>query len=243
MVDAGGRKAAGYALPEPRDMQVRLSMQEGSVRKIAVMACLLVLLAACAGGKKEPDKGPAPLPAGFDAVAATPEQVAALPRNQASAAVDAMVDAFVAETNKQCAAEIVGQDCLNRRYAAAFDPDGQFGEFCAMHGNGLEYRLCLMVAAETAPLVIAAGGNPGSDIAWSNLDDMNNAGRKKLMGAILPECGEEKSCIIGEMAQRLGFSRFVRESCQEHARFLDQLNCITDSISVTVYRRAIAATS
>ncbi|MBL9034280.1 MAG: hypothetical protein JNN33_05915, partial [Rhodospirillaceae bacterium] len=54
-----------------------------------------------------------------------------------------------------------------------------------------------------------------------------------------PECGEEKSCIIGEMAQRLGFSRFVRESCQEHARFLDQLNCITDSISVSVYRRAL----
>lgn len=208
------------------------------MRRIAVLGYLLAVVSGCAGGRA-PDDGPATLPASFDAAAATPEQVAALPRNQASAAVDAMVDRFIAQTNKQCAAEIVGEDCLNRRYAAAFDPYGQFGEFCAMHGNGLEYRLCLMVAAETAPLVIAAGGNPGSDIAWSNLDDMNNAGRKKLMGAILPECGEEKSCIIGEMAQRLGFSRFVRESCQEHARFLDQLNCITDSISVSVYRRAL----
>lgn len=208
------------------------------MRRIAVLGYLLAVVSGCAGGQA-PDDGPATVPAGFDAAAATPEQVAALPRNQANAAVGVMVDTFIAQTNKQCAAEIVGEDCLNRRYAAALDPDHRFAAFCAAHGSELEYRLCLMVAAETAPLVIAAGGIPSTDIAWSNLDDMNNAGRKKLMGAVLPACGEEKSCIIGEMAQRLGFSRFVSESCQEHARFLDQLNCITDSISVAVYRRAL----
>lgn len=210
------------------------------MRRIAMLGYLLAVVSGCAGGQA-PEDGPAVPPASFDAATATPDQIAALPPKQASAAIDAMVDSFITQTNKQCAAELIGEDCLNRRYAAAFDPAGQFAESCAMHGSGLEYRLCLMVAAETAPLVVAAGGTPITDIAWSNLDDMNNAGRKKLMDAVLRTCGEDKSCIIGEMAQRLGFSRFVSESCQERARFLDQLNCISDSISVTVYRGAIAA--
>lgn len=209
------------------------------MRRIAWLACLLVLASGCAGGEA-PEEAPAVLPADFDVATATPEQVAALPRSQAQKAVDAMVDAFIAQANGQCAAEVIGKDCLNRRYAAAFDPDGEFAERCAVHGSDTEFRVCLMVAAETAPLVSAAGGDPRSDIDWSNLDDMNNAGRKRLMDPVLQRCGEEKSCIIGEMAQRLGFSRFVSESCQEHARFLDQLNCITDTISVTVYRRALA---
>jgi hypothetical protein len=61
------------------------------------------------------------------------------------------------------------------------------------------------------------------------------------MNAVLPRCGEDKVCIIEQMALRLNLSRFVREACQEQERFLDQLNCISDSISVIVYRRAIDA--
>ncbi len=173
----------------------------------------------------------------------TPEQVAALSPDDAQAAVDAMFDQFIDTMQSRCTGASAGDACLNQQYEQALDPAGAFTAFCRVHADNKEYRLCLVVAAESTPMVSATGGDLEADIEWSNIDDMNNAARKQIMGAVLPKCGERKACIIERMVSLLSLPAPVAESCQDHGRFINQLNCISHAIAAAVYRRALDANS
>lgn len=173
--------------------------------------------------------------------AMTPEQVAALSPDDAQAAVDAMFDEFIDTMQSRCAGAAAGDACLNQQYESALDPAGAFTAFCRVHADNKEYRLCLVVAAESTPMVSAAGGNLEADIEWSNIDDMNNEARKQFMSAVLPKCGTRKACIIEQMVSLLLLPAPVAESCQDHGKFLNQLNCISNAIAAVVYRRALDA--
>jgi hypothetical protein len=173
----------------------------------------------------------------------SPEHVATLSPDQARSAVDAIFDEYIAAMQTRCADAAAGDSCLNEQYAASLDPAGQFASFCRIHADDKEYRFCLIIAAESTPMIVAVGGNLEQDIDWSNIDDMNNAAREQFMESILPKCGQRKSCIIERMIALLALPPAVAGSCQEHSKFKNQLNCVSDALSISVYRRAIDSKS
>jgi hypothetical protein len=174
-----------------------------------------------------------------DGTPVSPEHVATLSPDEARAAVDAIFDEYIAAMQARCTGAAPGDACLNEQYAASLDPAGRFASFCRIHADDKEYRFCIIIAAESTPMVASVGGNLEQDIDWSNIDDMNNAAREQFMKSVLPKCGQRKACIIERMTSLLALPPAVAESCQEHAKFVHQLNCISDALSISVYRRAI----
>ena len=180
--------------------------------------------------------------ANVDPAAVTPEYVASLPRRQATAAVDLLVDRYLALAIQRCPDRT--DACLSRQFETSFDQTGQLAPLCQVHPPGSEYMLCLMVAAETVPMVTAAGGNPATDIDWSDVDSTNNDARKLLADVVINEkCGSDRACIVEQVSTLLGLSPAVARSCQTHGAVSDRLGCVSDAKSAEVYQRAIASLS
>jgi hypothetical protein len=101
-----------------------------------------------------------------------------------------------------------------------------------------------MIAPETVPMVTAAGGNPATDIDWSDVDSTNNAGRKQFVEFIVAKkCGSDVPCIVDQAATLLGLSPAVAKSCQLHESPSDRMNCVSDAKSAEIYQRAIRSQS
>lgn len=178
---------------------------------------------------------------GVDATAVTPEYVASLSHDQADEAVGSMVDRVMALVFKRCPDK--SDACLGKQVASAFDPAGQLAPLCKVHDDPQEYRFCLMIAAETAPMVTAIGGNLARDIDWSDIDHVNNDARRQFGKFVIKECGADPKCVVERSATLLGLSPAVAASCRKHAQLSDQMTCLSDAKGAAVYQVAIKALS
>ncbi|WP_162916857.1 hypothetical protein [Dongia deserti] len=180
--------------------------------------------------------------ANIDPAAMTPEYIASLPRDQATAAIDSMVDRYLDLAIGRCPNR--ADACLNEQFKTSFDQTGQLAPLCKVNGLGSEYKLCLMVAAETVPLVKAAGGNLATDVNWANIDGANNEARELFARWLEDTCRGQIACFSeAQTATSLGLSSTVAQSCRVHRRLLDRLDCVSDALSAAVYQRAIKSLS
>jgi hypothetical protein len=131
-----------------------------------------------------------------------------------------------------------------RATEATLDESGELAALCKVNGTGKEYHVCLLSAPETVAMVKAVGGNPATDIDWSDLDSTNNAARKQFASFIInKKCGSDVHCVVEQAATLLGLSPAVAKSCQRHGSPSDQMSCVSDAQSAEVYQRAIKAAS
>jgi hypothetical protein len=217
-------------------------MGEGRVRPILVFVAVLFLAAACSGtGGSTPGATPKAV-ANIDPAAATPEYVASLPRDQATAVVGSLTDRYLALVVERCPDR--ADACLKEQFEASFDQTGELAPLCKVNESPFEYNFCLMIAAETVPMVTAIGGNPATDIDWSDVDSTNNAARKQFAEFIVTKkCGRDKGCIVEQASTLLDLSPAVAKSCQVHESLSDRMSCVSDAKSAAVYQRAIGSLS
>jgi hypothetical protein len=213
-----------------------------SVRAFLVSVAVLFLAAACAGTGGSTSGTASKAATDIDPQAVTPEYVAALPRDQAEAAVSSIRRFYFRRALQPCAVD--DDACLSGRLEATFDRSGELSALCRVQQVQSEYNICLLVGAETIPMVTAAGGDPATDIDWSDLDSSNNAGRRQFLEFLVAEkCGSNTECIVDQAAALLGLSPTVAKSCQLHASPSDRMNCVSDAKSAEVYQRAIRSLS
>ncbi len=220
------------------------------MRPILVSVVVLLLVAACSGtggstsgttSKASADAAPQAT-AYIDPAMVTPEYVASLPRDQAEAAISSIHQTFFRRALGRCPDD--ADDCLSKQFEAAFDQSGELAPLCKVQKLQSEYNICLLVAAETVPMVTAAGGNPATDINWSDLDSTNNAGKRQFLEFITAKkCGNDDRCLVEQAATLLGLSPTVANSCQLHGTLSDQMSCVSDAKGAEVYQRAIRALS
>ena len=178
----------------------------------------------------------------IDPAAVTPEYVASLPRDQAEAAISSITQTYLRGAIGHCPDQ--ADACLSEQFESGFDQTGELAPLCRVNGTGFEYHLCLMVAAETVPMVTAAEGNPATDIDWSDVDSTNNAARRQFAEFIVAKkCGSDMECIVDQAATLLGLSPAVAKACQLHASPSDRLSCVSDAKSAEVYQRALRSLS
>jgi hypothetical protein len=217
------------------------------LHRILVSVAVLFLAAACSGTGNSPkattDTTPKVAPYTYiDPATLTPEYVASLPRDQAEAAISSIHQTYFRRALDRCPVD--ADDCINRQFEAAFDQSGELAPLCKVNGTGMEYRICLLSAAETVPMVAAAGGNPAADIDWSDVDSTNNAGRRQFIEFIsAKKCGSDTRCIVDQAAALLGLSPAVAKSCQLHEAPSERMNCVSDAKGAELYQRAINALS
>ena len=182
------------------------------MRPILVSVAVLFLAVACSGtGGSTP--GTTPKAAAYiDPAVATPEYVASLPRDQAEAAISSIHQTYFRQALGRCPDD--ADDCLSKQFEASFDQSGELAPLCSVQELQSEYNICLLVAAETVPMVTAAGGNPATDIDWSDLDSTNNSGKRQFAEFIIEKCGNDDRCIVEQAATLLGLSPAVAQSCQ-----------------------------
>jgi len=205
---------------------------------ILVSVAVLFLAAACsASGGSAPGTT-----ASIDPAAATPEYVASLPRDQATAAIDSMFDRYLDLAVERCPDR--ADTCFKEKFEASFDHAGELAPLCKVNEPLSEYNFCLMIAAETVPMVTAAGGNPATDIDWSDVDSTNNAARRQFAEFLVTKkCGSDRVCIVEQASALLELSPAVAKSCQLHPSLSDRMNCVSDAKSAEVYQRAIRSLS
>jgi hypothetical protein len=197
---------------------------------------IALLIAVCAGAAR-----PGSAEQAVDSAAVTPEYVASLSHKQADEAVGSMLDRVVALAFERCPDK--SDACLEKQFVSAFDPAGQFAPLCKVHDVPKEYWFCLMIAAETVPMVTAAGGDLAEDIDWSDIDGMNNDAREQFAEFVAKECADDRKCVVERSAALLGLSPVVAASCRKHARLSDQMTCLSDAKGAAVYQAAIKAVS
>ena len=217
-----------------------------SVRPILLSVVVLFLAAACSG-----TSGPTPArqtgtsstaAANIDPSVVTPEYVAALPRDQAEAAMHSLTQRYLRLAMDPCPG--VTDDCFNKQLEASLDQSGELAALCKVNGTGKDYHVCLLSAPVTVPMVTAAGGNPATDIDWSDVDSTNNAARRQLAEFIVAKkCGEDIRCFVDQAATLLGLSPTVAKSCQLHNSPSDRMNCLSDAQLAEVLQRAIKSLS
>jgi hypothetical protein len=213
-----------------------------SVRSILVSVAILFLVAACSGTGGSTSGATSKAAANIDPAVVTPEYVASLPRDQAEAAISLLTQRYLRSALEPCPVE--GDACLNEKFESAFDQNGELAPLCKVNGAGFEYRFCLMIAAETVPMVTAIAGNPATDIDWSDVDSTNNAARRQFAEFIAAKkCGNDARCFVDQAATLLGLSPTVAKSCQLHDSPSDRMSCVSDAKSAEVYQRAISSLS
>ncbi len=212
------------------------------MRRILVSVAILLLAAACSGTSGR-TSGTAPkVAADIDPAVVTPEYVASLPRDQAKAAMSSLTQRYLRLAWEPCSAS--DDDCLSRQLEASLDRSGELAALCMVNGKGKEYHVCLLSAPLTVPMVLAAGGNPATDIDWSDVDSTNNAARRQFLEFIVKEkCGSDIPCIVEAAATLLGLSPTVAKSCQLHQSPSDQMNCVSDAQDAEVLQGAIRSLS
>ena len=222
------------------------------MHQILVSVAVLFLVAACSGTGGGSTSGATPKAADttskatpytyIDPATLTPEYVASLPRDQAEAAISSINGTFFRRALNRCPAD--ADDCINKQFEAAFDQSGELAPLCKVNGTGFEYQFCLMIAAETVPMVTAIGGNPATDIDWSDVDSTNNAARRQFAEFIAAKkCGNDARCFVDQAATLLGLSPAVAMSCQLHNSPSDRMSCVSDAKSAEIYQRAIGSLS
>jgi hypothetical protein len=215
---------------------------EVSVRPILVSVVVLLLVAACSGtGGSTPGTKPK-VTANVDPAAVTPEYVASLPRDQAEAAISSLTQRYLRLALAPC--PVNTDACLSERLEATLDQSGELAALCKVNGTGKEYHVCLLIAPMTVPMVTAAGGNPATDIDWSDVDSTNNAARRQFAEFIFAKkCGDDMRCFVDQAAALLGLSPAVAKSCQRHESPSDRMNCLSDAQEAEVFQRAISSLS
>jgi hypothetical protein len=199
-------------------LDAQFYLGEMSVRLVLISIAVLVLAAACSGTGGSTPGTESPAKVDVDPAAATPEYVASLPRDQAAAVIDSVTDRYFDVAIGRCPDR--ANPCLNEQFETAFDQSGELAPLCKVNGTGFEYQFCLMIAAETVPMVTAAEGNPATDIDWSDVDSTNNAARKQFAEFIVTKkcSSSDRACIVEQAATLLGLSPTVGKSCQVHDR-------------------------
>lgn len=212
------------------------------MRSVLGSVAVLFLVAACSGtGGSTPGAAPK-VAANIDPATVTPEYVASLPRDQAEAAISSLTQRYLRLALAPCPVE--ADACLSERLEATLDESGELATLCKVNGRGKEYHVCLLTAPMTVPMVSAAGGNPATDIDWSDVDSTNNAARRQFLEFIVNEkCGSDLHCIVEQAATLLGLSPTVAKSCQRHESPSDRMSCVSDAQDAEVYQRAIRSLS
>jgi hypothetical protein len=219
------------------------------VRALLVSAAILCLAAACSGTggstsgtTPKPTTETTPKAAAYDPAVVTPEYVASLPRDQAAAAISTLTQRYLRLALGPC--PVGSDDCLSEQLEASLDQSGELATLCKVNGNGKEYHVCLLTAPMTVPMVTAAGGNPATDIDWSDVDSTNNAARRQFAEFIFAKkCGDDMRCFVDQAAALLGLSPAVAKSCQRHESPSDRMNCLSDAQEAEVFQRAISSLS
>jgi len=212
------------------------------VRLIVVSVAVLFLAAACAGtgGSTSGTKSQAKV--NIDPAAATPEYVASLPRDQADEAIRLLTRRYLRLALGPCSVPV--DACFNEQLQVTFDQSGELAALCKVNGTGKEYHVCLLIAPVTVAMVTAAGGNPATDIDWSDVDSTNNAARRQFAEFIFAKkCGDDVRCFVDQAAALLGLSPAVAKSCQRHESPSDRMNCLSDAQEAEVLQRAIRSLS
>ena len=212
------------------------------VHRIQGSVAVLFLIAACSGTGGSTSGATSKAAANIDPAAVTPEYVASLPRDQATAAISSVTGRYLDLAVGRCPGR--ADACLSEQFETAFDQTGELAPLCKVNGTGFEYQFCLMIAAETVPMVTAIGGDPATDIDWSDVDSTNNAARRQFAEFIAAKkCGNDARCFVDQAATLLGLSPAVAKSCQLHDSPSDRMNCVSDAKSAEVYQRAIGSLS
>jgi hypothetical protein len=212
------------------------------VRTILVSVAVLFLVAACSGtGGGSTSSATPKAAASIDPATVTPEYVASLSRDQAEAAISSLTQRYLRLALAPCPVE--GDACLSERLEATLDKSGELAALCKVNGTGKEYHVCLLTAPMTVPMVTAAGGNPATDIDWSDVDSTNNAARRQFAEFIFAKkCGDIR-CFVDQAAALLGLSPAVAKSCQRYESPSDRMNCLSDAQEAEVFQRAISSLS
>jgi hypothetical protein len=229
------------------DAQVHVG--EVSVRPILI-ATTLFLASACSGTggstsattpRATTDASPK-VSASIDPATVTPEYVASLPRDQAEAAMSSLTQRHLRLAMNPCPG--LTDACLSEQLEASLDQSGELAALCKVNGTGKEYHVCLLIAPVTVAMVTAAGGNPATDIDWSDVDSTNNAARRQFAEFIFAKkCGDDVRCFVDQAAALLGLSPAVAKSCQRHESPSDRMNCLSDAQEAEVLQRAIRSLS
>lgn len=212
------------------------------MRSILVSVAVLFLAAACSASGSSTPGAASKTTADIDPAAATPEYVASLPRDRATAVIDSMFDRYLDLAVERCPDR--ADTCFKEKFEASFDQTGELALLCQVNEPLSEYNFCLMIAAETVPMVTAAGGNPLTDIDWSDVDSTNNAARRQFAEFLVTKkCGSDRACIVEQASALLELSPAVAKSCQVHPSLSDRMNCVSDAKSAEIYQRAIRSLS
>ena len=163
-------------------------------------------------------------------------------RSEAEAAISSLTQRYLRLALGRCPG--LADACLSEQLEATLDESGELAALCKVNGTGKEYHVCLLSAPVTVPMVEAAGGNPATDINWSDVDSTNNAARRQFLEFIVEEkCGSDTHCIVEQAAMLLGLSPAVAKSCQRHESPSDRMSCVSDAQDAEVYQRAIRSLS
>ncbi len=212
------------------------------MRFTLVSVAILLLVAACSGTGGTTPGTTSKATANIDPAAVTPEYVASLPRDQAQAAISSLTQRYLRLALAPC--PVNADACLSERLEATLDESGELAALCKVNGTGKEYHVCLLIAPMTVPMVTAAGGNPATDIDWSDVDSTNNAARRQFAEFIYAKkCGDDMRCFVDQAAALLGLSPAVASSCQRHESPSDRMNCLSDAQEAEVFQRAISSLS
>jgi hypothetical protein len=212
------------------------------VHRILVSVAVLFLAAACSGTGGSTSGAAPKAAANTDPATVTPEYVASLPRDQAAAAISSLTQRYLRLVLAPCPVE--GDACLSERLETTLDKSGELAALCKVNGTGKEYHVCLLTAPMTVPMITAAGGNPATDVDWSDVDSTNNAARRQLAEFIFAKkCGDDIRCFVDQAAELLGLSPAVAKSCQRHESPSDRMNCLSDAQEAEVFQRAISSLS
>lgn len=207
-----------------------------AARRVLASIAVLLVVAACSGSTAT--RSAPKSEAVIDPALVTPEYVASLPRDQAKAAMSSLTQRYLRLAWTPCPGVV--DECLSKRLEASLDQSGELAALCKVNGVGKEYHVCMLSAPVTVPMVTAAGGDPATDIDWSDVDSTNNAARKQFLEFIVKtKCDTDLPCIVVQAAALLGLSPAVADSCQRHPSPSDQMECISDAQDAEVLQRAI----
>lgn len=213
------------------------------MRVVVVLLVVLLLATGCASGstRKSPTATQNLPVTTIDYAKTAPDYVATLPPDEGEEIVGTLLQHYVYLATKRCPDR--SDACLNAQVAKDFDPRGELAPLCKSYTVAFDYQFCLIIAAEHAPMIAAAGEDPATAVDWTDIDTTDSESRKVFMAPIMLKCGEDMPCIVNTMAAELNLSPAIAKSCQTHQPYLAQFNCIVNAQGATIYHRAIKSVS
>lgn len=193
--------------------------------------CALVLGAFLAGA----DSGHAEdLP--VDSI--TLDYVAGLASAEGEEAASRIGDVLTDEIVALCDRQEDSETCMRAELLKAFDRGGYLDRECKETGTDL--LTCVIVGAEIATMLVAAGRDPNVELDLSDLSKAFNGASDLVDERAEMNCKEkghdpQPDCLTLEWASLLGFSEAIGARCASHEKFIRERECIDNVRIASIY--------